>query len=273
MAKRCTFCGASGGLSKEHIWPKWMASYFPAAGAPSHRSEVYSGQAKGPQTLERRTERPGLVTTKKIQAVCHGCNNTWMSQLEGRTKPVLLRALQDELQALTPEESATLGTWAVLKTMVGECATEKTLLTPFEDRASMYRTQAIPDFFRVYAALHASETKAGYMRHSTTISSSRARIDPPLSEDLDRNIQTTSFLVGGLCLYVTAIRATGVSVDLLTPPVPMHRLGAGAVELGQTTPLSNEQLRLMANWLDLSVMRNDKVVYGGDIARGATDGR
>lgn len=47
-----------------------------------------------------------------VKAVCSGCNNGWMSKLEVKARPTLLRFQNDDTVALAPDEAATVVHWA-----------------------------------------------------------------------------------------------------------------------------------------------------------------
>jgi hypothetical protein len=265
-AKSCIFCGRFDGLSKEHIWPQWMAAYLPVAEPKAHISEVHSGIPKQPRVLQRRSERPGPVHTKKVRAVCQRCNNTWMSAIEEQAKPVLLRFLTSSSSNIDTAEASHLSTWAVLKTVVGEHASADHL-TPYEDRSKLRTVGELPWYFRVFAAKHRSLTRTAYVRHSATLSRTLKGPEPPLPRGITRNFQVTTLLVGPLCLHVSALRVNDVDPALLDPVRPMHRLHppvGHAVDLGSTLELGEVDLHLNSQVVE-RLMRHPRVKYGGEI--------
>jgi hypothetical protein len=92
--KTCIFCGEQGSISKEHFWPEWVAPHIRAGEAGSNVSEFHAAEGKNAPSLQRRSERPGDVVTKKIRAVCERCNNGWMSEVESNVKPTILAGRQ-----------------------------------------------------------------------------------------------------------------------------------------------------------------------------------
>ncbi len=261
----CIFCGRHDGLSKEHIWPEWMAAYLPIAAPNAHVSEVHSGIPKQPSVLQRRSERPGPVHTKKVRAVCRRCNNGWMSELEARAKLPLLRILTSQDLKIVSEQSSTLATWAVLKAIVGEHASEDHL-TPYEDRSRLRVELAIPPYFRVFAAKHTSTTKAAYLRHSATLSLSLKGPVPSLPKGINRNIQVTTILVGPLCLFITATRVHDIDVTLLDPVRSMLRIYPDPDEsqdVEGSTALSDIDMHINSQVIE-RIMQHPKVKYGGE---------
>jgi hypothetical protein len=264
--KACIFCGRFDGLSKEHIWPQWMAAYLPITAPNAHISEVHSGIPKQPRTLQRRSERPGPVHTKKVRAVCHKCNNTWMSAVEEQAKPILLRALSSQELTIEAAEAAHLSNWAVLKAVVGEHASADHL-TPYEDRSAVRTSQTLPAYFRVFVAKHQSQTQTAYVRHSATLSLTLKGPAPPLPKGITRNIQITTLLVGPLCFHVAAMRVHGVHIALLDPVRPMHQVHpplASTVNLSMTPALTDIDLHFNSKVIE-RLMRHPKVKYGGDL--------
>ncbi|PSR20353.1 MAG: hypothetical protein C7B45_15330 [Sulfobacillus acidophilus] len=74
MARRCVFCGASGPMTREHVWPDWLSR----TGFPNEPTVIESGPLNRLPS-EFGPMRP-LSTT--VKAVCDKCNNGWMSRLE-----------------------------------------------------------------------------------------------------------------------------------------------------------------------------------------------
>lgn len=101
--EKCVFC-SSDKVSKEHIFPVWLLRQFEQL--TFQPSVLIATEAEGFNALEamksrlsvnRRTE---AITTKSI---CKTCNETWMSQLEERTKNILIGTdgrLKDSLSLL-----------------------------------------------------------------------------------------------------------------------------------------------------------------------------
>ena len=264
--KLCIFCGRHDGLSKEHIWPEWMASYLPIGTPNANISEVHSGIPKQASVLQRRSERPGPVHTKKVRAVCRRCNNGWMSEIEGRAKSPLLSALTSQDLNIDTAQIAALAVWAVLKAIVGEHASEDHL-TPYEDRSRLRSSQAIPPYFRVFVAKHEGKTRTAYIRHSATLSLSLKGPTPPLPKGIDRNVQITTLLVGPLCFHITATRVHDIGAALLDPVRAMHRIHPSpneTVDLSQSFLLSDIDMHLNAQAIE-RIMHHPRVKYGGDL--------
>ena len=251
--RTCIFCGRKGGISKEHFWPDWLGLYLPKRDGDRHISEIHAAEGKAPKQLQNRTERQGSVITKKIRVVCRECNNGWMSALEEKVKPILIGLLKEHVGKLDKEQISDLSLWVTVKTIVGEHAEGDIVLTPSTDRHQVYKEGVIPDYFRIFAGIHSSDTNAGYVRHSTTISRTMDGPKPPLSPEVQRNIQSVSFLVGPLVLHVIAARVADFSIDETFSFRDLVRLWPPSLEqidLFSLRPLDDTGLSTIASQLD-----------------------
>lgn len=79
----CIFCGSSAPLTREHVFPLWMADALGGETTEIVRSAI---TADGNDV---RHARPGVPTDTVTKSVCAECNNGWMSALEERVRPVL----------------------------------------------------------------------------------------------------------------------------------------------------------------------------------------
>lgn len=265
--KTCIFCGEQGSISKEHFWPEWLAPHIRAGEAGSNVSEFHAAEGKNPPSLQRRSERPGDVVTKKIRAVCERCNNGWMSEVESNVKPTILALLEGSRTNLTNEEVSTLSFWMAVKTIVGEHASHGALLTPSADRYLVYKDRTVPNYFRIFLGTHTDASQAAYVRHSTTISLNMTGPDPPLPSDIQRNIQVVCLLVGKLAVCVTAARVRSFNIGVIDPPSNMLRLWpspASNLDLGALAPMDREGLAAAASGLD-RLVASPNVRYGGPL--------
>ncbi|HTF66369.1 MAG TPA: hypothetical protein VK638_27170 [Edaphobacter sp.] len=82
----CIFCNNESG-SEEHLWPDWVHKFIKKNGIDLGGLRVQEGT--GPETIEYDLE-------KKINTVCHTCNNTWMSRIEDKNRARFLKMLENE---------------------------------------------------------------------------------------------------------------------------------------------------------------------------------
>jgi hypothetical protein len=95
--------------SREHILPGWLAQEVeqPNLSLKQYRHD----EDKTENELLRSHDLGSFV----IKNVCEGCNNGWMSRLEGRAKPILpdLMNMRTSLLQLSADERTTLSAWAI----------------------------------------------------------------------------------------------------------------------------------------------------------------
>lgn len=208
--RNCTFCKGSG-LSKEHFWPDWLRAYMNTSASDMHITELHRSEGKVPATVDRRSERPGNVITKKFRVVCANCNNGWMSRLEESIKPFLVSVLEGKRHTLDENGIAELARWIVMKVMVSEYAEDGTQLTPYPDRNRFRESQEIPSYFRIYMGKHNIVDQSAYLRCSATLSSNWS--GPAVNIEMSqRNTQTVCFLLGPVVFFVVACREENLKV-------------------------------------------------------------
>jgi hypothetical protein len=115
----CIFCGASGKLTKEHIWSRWTHKYIPRQ--TKHYVSLKATSHPN-QTDFKSFRRPGDIIDWKVKCVCEkACNNGWMrNQIEEPAIPVMRPLIEGLSHRITPDAQATIASWATLKAMVAE---------------------------------------------------------------------------------------------------------------------------------------------------------
>jgi len=109
MTKFCIFCGSnlSKKKSSEHIFPKWIQEKYELSDdvlLQTHFSE------KG----EVLSDRHHVLDKHVLGRVCNGCNNGWMSNLEGDAKPIIINLADSNIQLkdIDCDGRLTLAKWA-----------------------------------------------------------------------------------------------------------------------------------------------------------------
>lgn len=110
--RSCPFCGSRAN-SREHVWPKWISRHY-LDGASSRA--FFTMNAGGGPAGGRRTARELNQTIR----VCRACNSGWMSQLEAKARPPLLRLITGQRIVLTPDESLIVAQWLCKMVVVHE---------------------------------------------------------------------------------------------------------------------------------------------------------
>jgi len=103
----CIFCGQRA-ETLEDAWPRWL---FRLLGPPI-RAEVWFGPDG------ERKEWSGAPI--RVRCVCAACNNGWMSQLEGRIRPLIGSMMHDLSIRLDRTEQHLIAAWCMKTAMVFE---------------------------------------------------------------------------------------------------------------------------------------------------------
>ncbi len=115
--RRCVFCGGKG-LTKEHVWPAWLAKATRAQAKLAHHvswSEVQDH-------VRERSPFTAPPFTATVRRVCATCNHGWIHDLEDRVRPILLPMLEGRGRTLYPATRKTLALWAWKTVMMFELA-------------------------------------------------------------------------------------------------------------------------------------------------------
>jgi hypothetical protein len=105
------FCDEQGPLTREHAWPAWLRDALTPRGP-------FKATVAG-----RQWQAPSVDVV--VRAVCGGCNNGWLAQIEAATLPVLRQLVTGEVAPTGPvalDESAQslLATWAAKTVLTHE---------------------------------------------------------------------------------------------------------------------------------------------------------
>ena len=218
-AGKCIFCGG-GNLSKEHFWPEWASPLLPKYPINEHVEQHLTHTEKTKLALPPKIKTSqGHVWTKKIRVVCARCNNSWMSDLENDSKPILIKLIQSVPHTIPIDASRTLARWIALKIMVGEHNHPNDVVTSSEDRVKFKCAGDIPENFRIWIAkCGVRGWQTAYLRHAATMGLSL--VDPPTR---CKNIQSVTFGIGDLLVHVlhTTVLELDIKVEKLGL-VPLH---------------------------------------------------
>lgn len=136
MARQCVFCGATG-TTKEHIWPKWLASMD--AVFPSH-SILHKQVRQGRQWLAK----PFTLVTR---AVCGQCNSGWMGELEAAAKPNLIPLIMGRAPLYVPAQAGrTIASRAFKTSMMFHSTMPDVPVIPAEHHRQLYELRRPPHF-------------------------------------------------------------------------------------------------------------------------------
>jgi hypothetical protein len=213
---RCIFCGGRG-LTKEHVWPKWLRSVLdPSMTTPRH---FYSTSGFG----RRRTvtHRSGSIESRRMRIVCERCNTGWMSRLQNNAKGRLLPLIRGQHISLTGTDHKILAAWSMMFTMIIEFLDPTTLATTQRERMEFSRIPVPNDNWMVWFGI-ADDFPWAFHHYGWLIERDDdgiARIDlskPPSMVTPNCNSQSTAIRVGKLLVltYSTRTRPPTPGVDI-----------------------------------------------------------
>jgi hypothetical protein len=110
----CLFCGGTGQLTNEHVFPRWMRELFPDVAEVDYR-RLYQEVGGADEEVDRW---PGAAFTHTVGGVCAACNNGWMADLEGEAKTILSPLIFNSPKTLTLPEMHIAATWATKTALV-----------------------------------------------------------------------------------------------------------------------------------------------------------
>lgn len=196
----CIFCGSSN-LSKEHFWSEWMHPYFPkepGVKLSSYHANIH-GKTRVPLAPPTHMVRDGGALTKKLRVVCKKCNETWMSQVETKAKPILVPLLKGDATSLDKVQQTALSEWIAMKSFVAEHSQKDGAIYPAEVRKQFKANKTIPQPFQISVAQCNDPFWAcAYRRDAAQVR--RTRGLPVTGKS--KNIQAISFGVGKLFIQV-----------------------------------------------------------------------
>jgi hypothetical protein len=200
-------------MTKEHIWPAWLGKMLVKTGKEKHTFGSFTEQ-KFKRLSDDTFERPGHLTSLKLPVVCAECNNTWMSGVEAKVKPLLLGLINTQSMKLDASQQELLARWIAMKVITGEHAERKQDIhvTPTVDRLQLRSHSEIPSFFSIYLGWQTTKHDSAWLRQSWTMAFSSEGPSPKL-EGRTRNCQTVSILFGPLMVFVLTVRLDDFRVE------------------------------------------------------------
>jgi hypothetical protein len=200
--KFCVYCGGSG-MSKEHIFPDWLAPYVPRT-RTTNTEHFQLLERDGTPRQELFRKQQGDPYTRKLRVVCQECNNGWMSRLQTETKPILLPLLTGQSTTLYRKQQTILARWIAMSIMTADFRPPADPAISQGERARVMAGNRVGSNWRIWIGNYERKRWPAFFTHHTIpINSPRYGIsvserDPPLP-----NTQSSSFVVGPL--FIVAI--------------------------------------------------------------------
>lgn len=183
----CIFCDSKAD-SKEHIFPKWAAPFFPELG------RAHITFLNGTDAQDGLLHRPGAQSST-LKVVCQYCNNSWMSRIQDEARPILLRYLNGATAAPTADERRILTRWALMVSFVQEFSDYNTIATSKWVREQFRESLAVPDNHDISFFLYA-EFGSGFNHVAWRVVEDRVIVvcgEYPLDPPMDERVTFISF--------------------------------------------------------------------------------
>jgi hypothetical protein len=220
MGVPCIFCGSTGSMSKEHIFPHWMHPYLPKSGRENHTRKNEILRRSGPDT--EIITRSGEPFSGALRIVCRDCNNGWMSKLQEEAKPIILPLILGEPSRLNRRGQELLAAWVTMFVFVSEYAGNHPLFvmaTPEERRHLMERREP-PVGWRIWIGDYVRGSWVGTVVHTTVpVAPDGASKEDFEGERLKANVGSTTFVANRL--FVSVFRSR-IPVILSKQHLPRH---------------------------------------------------
>jgi hypothetical protein len=211
---RCIFCGGHG-LTKEHVWPKWLRSVLD----PSLTTRRHFCSTSGLGRRRTFTHQSGTIESRRLRIVCERCNTGWMSRLQNNAKSRLLPLIRGQHVSLTEADHKILAAWSMMFAMIIEFFDPATLATTQRERMEFSRIPVPNDDWMVWFGI-ADDFPWAFHHYGWFFERKAAAVDlsKPPSVVLPRcTSQSTAIRVGKLLVltYSTRARAPtpGINVD------------------------------------------------------------
>ena len=213
----CAFCGRDRPLGKEHVIPKWLLDMLLGPDRATRMKAAGGGfvrflDAEGPYEalyVDDRQEGPGDSEVKVVCKGRDGCNEGWMSNLEGAVKPIMEPLILGEKTGLRTSDQRLLAFWAAKTTAMVEYTGRRRTFSK-EQRHLLYAGRSqyrLPPGFSVWAGSTGEVTESPkayyYFHYPAAIAWDEGPVLLPSA--INRwNMQQTTFVFGHLVLVVVS---------------------------------------------------------------------
>lgn len=118
--RRCVFCGRTGKLTREHVWPDWLSRFLIQEGAAD-----WVVATSGAAEIQRAP-----MFSRTVKRVCGPCNRGWMHRLEDDVQPFLKWLILGRDCTLDQQTQRLLAFWAIKSAMVAQFMHEDRPIPP-----------------------------------------------------------------------------------------------------------------------------------------------
>jgi hypothetical protein len=247
----CEFCGRAR-VTEEHFLPRWLDLVLESRTPDDiHHQQKQNASlgSEGHIWTEISKKRQGPVRTKKVRAVCRQCNQRWRGQIQDKAKPILTPLIINEERILSESDLHIVAQWMVMTVMTFEFDDRPTVAVPAFQRIQLYRSQSIPEGWKVWIGRYSGQEWKERPRH----------VAGKMSKDgtaTSYNTQATTIVLGSLILYAFS---TTESDDIEPRPDNLpNAVGLiqiwpprdEALEWSQVAIINDAQANEIASWLE-----------------------
>ncbi len=236
MPTRCVFCGSDDPLTSEHIWGDWiLKGGYLARTANKYKSAVttIAHQNRFLDEHGALRTRSGDVLGANIRIVCAKCNNGWMSRIQERAKPYLVRLFDGSRSIYDSKCKNYVSAWAALASMTSEYLDcDPSLIAISQtDRNYVRSTESAPLNWRIWVGFYNRQLGSQCIKMTLPVLDSNDTTNIKAGNVRLPNTQTTTIIIGRLyihamsCFFHRQAREWNWPVDprartLLTPIWP-----------------------------------------------------
>jgi hypothetical protein len=137
MPKACRFCGTTAPLTREHVWPRWLAPYIPpGSDGITERWDSVTG---------KRDRFPAAPLQATVKSFCASCNNGWMGSVEADAEPLIGPMVQGHAAVLDSAEQCAIANWVAVKALVAVQTSAGTQPIPDDHYARVFNAKGAPE--------------------------------------------------------------------------------------------------------------------------------
>ena len=156
----CIFCGRTGRLSKQHIFPDRLKKLIPRDSDHHFSAPIIIIPARDnaifiqPKTLKKRN---GNIGTRKSRIVCELCNGGWMRTAEEAAFDVITPIILGETPSLSQDDMEKIALFSGIIFSMADTDHPSTSAVSFEERSFMFRNHKLPPNWFLFMARTNSE--------------------------------------------------------------------------------------------------------------------
>jgi hypothetical protein len=151
-------------MSHEHAWPQWMRKHTGHLQPTRSSRTLGFGRVAEDALAEHETvitTKPGSVLNNRTREVCETCNNGWMSAMETRAEPLVMRLWAPMptfgRTAIGLDDVAFLATWATKTAWMHERVGGSKRTATADMRAYLMDKQLPPELTSVWIGQHVGQ--------------------------------------------------------------------------------------------------------------------